>query len=99
MLASKNPFERRTQPIGFDVGEVTKCSEIHTQHRNLVPSDERDSPKHRAIASEADSKVEALDKFGIGDAEIRATKKRCIFDREHHTVPVVHEPSNGVERD
>jgi hypothetical protein len=73
MLASKNPLERRTQSIGFDVGEIAKCSEIYTQHRNLVPSDECDSSKHRAVASEADSKVEALDKFGIGDAEIRAT--------------------------
>jgi hypothetical protein len=40
-----------------------------------------------------------LHEFGIRDSEIRATEKCGVFDREHHTVAVVDEPSNGVERD
>jgi hypothetical protein len=98
VLASKDPLKRRTQSVGFDVGEVTERSEIHTQNRNLVTSDECDSAKHRAVASEADRKVKALDESRIGDTEIRPTQERGVLNRKHHTVPVVDEPSNGVER-
>jgi hypothetical protein len=99
MLTRENPLKRRTQSVGFDVGEVTERSEIYTQHWNLMTSDECDSSKHRSVAAEADGKVEALHEFGIRDSEIRATEKCGVFDREHHTVAVVDEPSNGVERD